>query len=758
MRNDNFDPKKELQKPENKPLRKIDAALDELLLDSETNWQLSPDRRAEVLKKLAQVREKKVEKRGTDWWRLGAIACVLFVLLGLSTPRILTARKSLSSPKTATLSLDEDGSEYNDAERMAGGESILPDLPSAAPPSPVYSVDPFAGPIAEKSDREQSRARTQRKPAAPSAAMADAIASTAAAPEAVAVPNVEGSGLDFSFGSGADFGSGRKPKATEDRIAAVETSRRMAETAHLSKKLAQPTVRPRKRQPATADAFATADLNNGRSKLLAEVKPAWELQSFSAEERVLIEADAFGDSFAPKEEERSDLASQLARTPTDAFEKRTAMDPTSTFSLNVSDVSFYNILGQIAAGRRPKPAEVRVEDFVNAMPNDDPEPSVAEKIGVTLEQAAHPTLQNRRLLRIAVRTAAEGRSATQPLDLTLLVDNSGSMQRRDRRDGLDAALQELATQTGPRDQVNLVAFSQTAQVMQQKVAGRKDDDLPGYVRGLPSKGGTNLAEALKVGQQISLQNRASGFRGMSRLVLFTDGAANLGEAEPARLATEVEKLRQQGLALDICGLAVPPEADQRLREMASEGDGRYFLLEDASQAGPGFAKKLAGALRPAAKNVKVQVIFNPARVERFRLYGYDHDRLNKEDFKNDAVDAAELAAAESGVALYHLEVKEGVPGPLGQVGVRFRDMASNRMVERWWTIADPKDVPTVEEASPSLQASVAAALFAEKLRDPDRFGTVNLQALGKYLNNWTDHRAISSLRRAIFNLRKPQGN
>jgi hypothetical protein len=200
----------------------------------------------------------------------------------------------------------------------------------------------------------------------------------------------------------------------------------------------------------------------------------------------------------------------------------------------------------------------------------------------------------------------------------------------------------------------------------------------------------------------------------NRIVLFTDGAANLGNADPQRLAEKVRQLRQNGIAFDIAGIAADGLNDELLGELARNGNGRYHVV--GKGADNDFAKQLAGAFRPAAENVKVQVRFNPERVGRYKLIGFEKDRLKTEDFRNDRVDAAELAAEEAGVAIYQVEPKPEGNGELGEVSVRFRDAASGGMVERTWTIPHEPGASAIDRATPSMQLAALAMLAGEKLR------------------------------------------
>jgi hypothetical protein len=347
----------------------------------------------------------------------------------------------------------------------------------------------------------------------------------------------------------------------------------------------------------------------------------------------------------------------------------------------------------------------------------------------------------RNLVRVALRTGATGRSATQPLQLTLLVDQSGSMAREDRRTAMAQALTQLAGLLGPNDRLTVVGFSLTARMLADGLKGDQAGKLPTLVNQAASEGGTNLEGALLLAKDLAEARKLAGAQ--NRVVLFTDGAANLGNADPAQLAETVKSMRQAGLAFDVAGIGTSELNDRLLAELARHGNGRFYVVDSAAAANDGFAKQLAGAFRPAAENVKVQVRFNPQRVGAYKLIGFEEHRLNKEDFRNDAVDAAELAAEEAGVALYQVEPLPAGTGELGEVSVRFRDAATGQMVERSWTIPYDSSAPAFDRATPSMQLAGLAMLAAEKLRggplaeavDFSQFATPRATVKQSYPNN-----------------------
>ena len=400
------------------------------------------------------------------------------------------------------------------------------------------------------------------------------------------------------------------------------------------------------------------------------------------------------------------------RSPLESMEEITAAaEPYSTFSLNISDASFQIAKAALEKGERPDPASIKTEQFYNAVDYGDSSPAADEPVTAFVEQSGHPIIPGRNLVRVSLKTAAAGRAASQPLRLTLLVDQSGSMVREDRRAAMTNALKQLGGLLTPVDHINVVGFSRSPRLLADNLTGDQSAKLPDLVNQTASEGGTNLEEALKLGEEMAARHQAPGEQ--NHIVLFTDGAANLGNADPERLAIRIKALRQKGIAFDIAGIGADGLNDRLLGELARHGNGRYYVVDDKSDR---FARQLAGAFRPAAENVKVQVRFNPERVGNYKLIGFEKDRLKTEDFRNDAVDAAELAAEEAGVAVYQVETLPEGTGEIGEVSVRFRDTAKGEMVERKWTMPfEPSTLP-FDRATPSMQLAGLSMLAAEKLK------------------------------------------
>ncbi|MDA1049337.1 MAG: von Willebrand factor type A domain-containing protein [Planctomycetota bacterium] len=428
----------------------------------------------------------------------------------------------------------------------------------------------------------------------------------------------------------------------------------------------------------------------------------------------------------------------VRKSPASAgLNEQTAEDEAfSTFSLHVSDVAFKLARAALANGEWPEAAQVRIEEFVNAFDYGDPMPSRSEKVACRLEQSVHPFLQQRNLLRVSMRTAAAGRSSNTPLRLTLLLDNSGSMERADRQQTVRLAVALLAQQLKPIDQVTLISFARQPRLLADRVSGAQTRQLVQLIQGLPREGGTNIEAALQLAFEKAQEQRIDNTQ--NRIILVTDGAVNLGDANPESLSRMITTIRDAGIAFDAAGISADGLNDEVLEALTRQGDGRYYLLDSPEDAADGFARQIAGALRPSAKNVKVQIEFNPKRVGRYKLLGFEKHRLKQEDFRNDKVDAAEMTAAEAGVAMYQFEAKPDGEGDVGSVSVRFRDLSTGQMIENRWPIPYEANAPRVDQAAPSLRIAISAALLAARLRGEPLGESVDLQTLSNLIAGLPD--------------------
>jgi secreted protein with Ig-like and vWFA domain len=419
----------------------------------------------------------------------------------------------------------------------------------------------------------------------------------------------------------------------------------------------------------------------------------------------------------------------IRQTP--KHEKHTKEQTVSTFSLNVSDVSFKLAQAALYNSRIPDPEQIRSEEFLNSFDYRDPSPRTNEAVSLNWEIADLPYAHGRQVVRFSLQTQAAGRTRSQPLNLNLLIDNSGSMQRPDRRAIMEQSLQSLKDKLQPKDQLSVILFARQPKLIANANTPQSQQAAIDRALAYRPEGGTNL----EAGLQAAYANARANYQpsASNRVILMTDGAANLGQVNAETLANQIVEQRKLGIALDAYGIGWDDYNDELLEAITRNGDGRYAFLNSPKQAAEDFSEKLAGALRVAAADVKVQITWNPQLVSKYRQIGYDLHQLTTEDFRDNTVDAAEIGEAESGTALYVIQINQSADtiDYLGTLQVRYRDPSTNKYHEQSWPLKMPRKLPTLDTASPALRLATASALFAERLAHKPYASTVSFDDLSE---------------------------
>lgn len=724
-----------------------EVALDEFPPE-ESNWKLPAERRSQVVAIINGRRDNhQTRSPRRSPWRLTrtAVALSAAACLALVVGASLLLQHELRSTRVALSensapSLDQRLSRSRRVESLPAGPSGSDHLTDEE--MVMEGMAPRMLAESPNSELEKSeRGRAQRNDVNAVLPRWQGVADTDQ--DAISVPSSGGSESGLAFGLGFRGGGGLAPNSPEspskDDVAfyyksqlstlqnfrqpssstpAIEAKKRFSEIESLGEGMRGSeaavgrsiTQQNRWDRPPVAAGVELARPNGqattlddrlGDQSVLMMVKP----NTITQESTGFLANDGFELS----------LGAQLRPAVlVDVPEIDAAKDAFSTFSLHVSDVSFQLARDALARGQWPEASKIRIEEFVGAFHYSDPMPREPERVACHVEQSIHPFLQQRNLMRIAVRTAAVGRANSTPLRLTLLLDNSGSMERNDRRRTIRRAFALLTQQLRAGDQVTLISFARQPRLLADKVTSADFPRLVQLIENLPSEGGTNIESALELAFEKAREQFSE--QAQNRIVLLTDGAVNLGDADPDRLSRMITQIRETGVAFDAGGIIAEGLNDEVLEALTRRGDGRYYLLDSATDADDRFVRQLAGALRPSAKNVKVQVQFNPNRVGRYKLLGFEKHRLKQEDFRNDQVDAAEMSAAETGVALYQFEARPDGEGDIGSVSVRFRDLATGQMVENRWPITYQAEPPRIEQAPASMRLATAAAMLATELR------------------------------------------
>ncbi|MDD5708177.1 MAG: von Willebrand factor type A domain-containing protein [Kiritimatiellae bacterium] len=393
----------------------------------------------------------------------------------------------------------------------------------------------------------------------------------------------------------------------------------------------------------------------------------------------------------------------------------TRVNPFSTFAIDV-DTAAYTLTRQaLTGGALPDPESVRTEEIVNAFDYGDSAPDNAT-FRVYVEGAPSPFGAGLTLLRVGVKGRRLGREEQRPAMLTFLVDTSGSMDQPDRIGLARQALALLLERLAPQDRLQLITFDDHARLILETSPGMEGDRILAAFDRLRCRGSTNLEEGMRQAYEQAARGFVPGAE--NRVILISDGVANLGTDSAADILTHIEAYRRQGITCTVFGVGRGVYNDRMLEELANRGDGSYRYLDSPEEVRRAFVDDLAATLNTIATDVKIQVEWNPAAISRYRQLGYENRALTKEQFRDDTVDAGEVGSGQSVTALYELELPSAQPAdrPLGMVRVRYRRVDTQAIEEIEQPIMPRQIAPRIEAARPELRLAASAAEFAELLR------------------------------------------
>lgn len=418
--------------------------------------------------------------------------------------------------------------------------------------------------------------------------------------------------------------------------------------------------------------------------------------------------------------------------------KRTSDQPVSTFSIDVDTASYSNVRRFIDEGRAPPRDAVRVEELINAFDYDYARPtSQTRPFAITTAVAASPWAEGRQIVHIGLQGYELPADRRRPLNLTFLVDVSGSMRSADKLDLAKKAMNLAIDRLRPQDTLAVAYYAEGAGTTLAPTPGDQKLKMRCAVASLRASGGTAGAAGMTNAYD---QAQASFARDkVNRILMFTDGDFNVGVTDDKRLEDYVADKRGTGIYLSVYGFGRGNYQDARMQTIAQAGNGVAAYVGDLRDArrlfGPAFDK---GAF-PIADDVKIQVEFNPARVAEWRLIGYETRLLNEEDFTNDRVDAGEVGSGASVTALYEItpvggptQIPErrypdnriGVGGgdPNGEIGfiqVRYKQPGQSRSELIQQPLANRAASPVGAQPPEATRWAIAVAAFGQKLRgDP----------------------------------------
>ncbi|MBX6365026.1 MAG: VWA domain-containing protein [Gemmatimonadetes bacterium] len=344
-------------------------------------------------------------------------------------------------------------------------------------------------------------------------------------------------------------------------------------------------------------------------------------------------------------------------------------NPLSTFSIDVDRAAYSNLRRFVTEGRRPPVDAVRIEELVNYFTYDAPEPPAGRPLAIVTEVAPAPWAPTHRLVRLLLRAPSVAAASLPPSNLVFLVDVSGSMNEPNKLPLVKASLELLVNELRPEDRVALVVYAGAAGLVLPPTPGDRKEVIREAIARLEAGGSTAGGAGLELAYRVARKNFRAG--GNNRVILATDGDFNVGPSSDAEMVRLIEEKRREGTFLTVLGFGTGNLKDSKMEQLADHGNGNYAYIDDLLEARKVLVHEIGGTLHTVAKDVKIQVEFNPARVRAYRLIGYENRLLASEDFNDDAKDAGELGAGQAVTALYEVipadapdDTPVRVPNPL----------------------------------------------------------------------------------------------
>ena len=388
-----------------------------------------------------------------------------------------------------------------------------------------------------------------------------------------------------------------------------------------------------------------------------------------------------------------------------------AEDSLSTFALDIDTGSYTRFRDQVSNGGAVDPNEVRTEEFVNYFAQDYPTPE--QGLGVSIDATTLPFQPEHRLVRVGIASAPTSTDSRADADLALVVDCSGSMGDDGKMQTTRAALRTLVTSLRPTDRVAMVCYSTEAHVVLEPTPVSERDGILSAIDELEPQSSTNAAAGLALGYDLAMSMRTEGR--MTRVILISDGVANVGETDPDGILARISTEAKAGVDLISVGVGITTYNDHLLEQLADQGDGWHVYIDTEAEVERVFATGLTGSLVVAATDARAQVEFDPAQVSGYRLLGYENRAIADEDFRNDAIDGGEVFAGHTTTALYEVALRKGRSRePFVTATVRYLDDAGEA-VERSGTLDSSACASTPHEASPRLRQDLVIALLTDRL-------------------------------------------
>ena len=439
------------------------------------------------------------------------------------------------------------------------------------------------------------------------------------------------------------------------------------------------------------------------------IDPAANTIQFKAPEEMILRLKGIIETLNAEEKRLKDFKDGLPFIKTES-------KPFSTFSIDTDTASYLTAKKNINRGIRPDPSKIRAEDFINYFDYHyrSPENGV---FAVNMESAPAPFRPQNTLLRIGVQGKRLGPNINSASVYTVLLDTSGSMAYGDRMELAINALKLLAAKMTPYDRLSLVVCGGKTNVL---VNGRMKtyNTLDVAIKAIEAGGVSDFYNGLQKAYELAAVNYRAG--AWNRVVIITDGIVKLEPGARAAIIRNIEKRRINGISNIVIGLGGDGD-DKLLEEIASTGDGSYVFVDTGNDVKELFSANFEARFREIARDVKIQVEFNPENVTEYRQIGYENRQLSKADFRNDSVDAGEVGSGQSVTALYELRLKPGLKpdAAIATTRIRYKNADDMQVEEKSFGIDAGSIGKNFEAATPGFKLASFAAEFAEGLEYPE---------------------------------------
>ena len=390
-------------------------------------------------------------------------------------------------------------------------------------------------------------------------------------------------------------------------------------------------------------------------------------------------------------------------------------DHFSTFAIDVDDASYTLARSYLERGHLPDPASVRTEEFVNFF-NYEYAPPQEDRFNVFVEGAPSCFGQNCDLLRVGIKGQMIDPENRKPAVLTFVIDISGSMDIDSRLGLVKQALKILVDNLKPDDMVGIAVYGSCGQKILDHKSLREKDAILRAIENLRAGGSTNAEEGLKIGYEMAAANFKTG--AINRIILCSDGVANVGRTGPDAILNEIKAYVKKGITLTSVGFGMDNYNDVLMEKLGDKGNGHFAYVDNIQQAKRIFLQNLTGTLQVIARDVKIQVDFNPEKVQSYRLLGYENRDVADDKFRDDTEDGGEIGSGHDVTALYEVKLREGADGQIATVYLRYKDPDhETEVTEQNFPVTTSAFNKHFDNTSVSFRQAACAAEFAEIMRE-----------------------------------------